>query len=153
MKFLKNNIFYIAWKDIQNFFRFRRDIKEEKNNVSSTFNKLNLKTNWLGNIVYTQKVLSRTQMMNHDLNQRYIYLLDQTRPENEYFDKDLMWGEYLTFNTYNFYDPNEGETDTYAIIWKFSPFALGTSRFFWSCVLLCGIICGTLMGLVKYGII
>lgn len=149
---LKRNIFYIAFKDILNFYRFRKDIKAEKENPNSKFNRFKLKTNWLGNCIYTQKVLSPTQMMNN-FEQKYIYLLDQTRGENDYFNNDLMWGEYLTFDTYNFVDENEGETNTYGIIWKFTPFALGSAKLFWGVILVCGFTIGVMSLLFKYGIL
>ena len=150
---LKNNVFYYAYKDIVNFFSFRNQIKREKSNPQSKFNLLGLKTNWLGNCVYTQKVLSETQVLG-DEKQRYIFLMDSTRRENSYFMQDLGWGEYLTFDLFNIVDEDtEIPTDTYAVVWKFTPFALGSSKLFWSTVLLVTSGIAIAAGLFKYGIL
>ena len=150
---LKNNVFYYACNDIVNFFSFRNQIKREKSNPQSKFNLLGLKTNWLGNCVYTQKVLSETQTLG-DEKQRYIFLMDMTRSENSYFMQDLGWGEYLTFDLFNIVDEdNETPTDTYGVVWKFAPFALGSSKLFWSTVLLVTSGIAIAAGLFKYGIL
>lgn len=152
-KFLKRNVFYEAYKDIQNFIKFKKQIKAEKENPLSKFNAYKLRTNWFGNCIYTQKTLSDTQMLG-DEKQRYLYLLDMTRPENEYFSNDLFWSEYLTFDTYNFADAESGmPSNTYGIIWKFVPYAFNTSRFYSALTVIGFLILGGLITLIKLGLI
>lgn len=152
-KFLKRKVFYEAYKDIQNFIKFKRQIKAEKENPLSKFNAYKLRTNWFGNCIYTQKTLSDTQMLG-DEKQRYLYLLDMTRPENEYFSNELFWSEYLTFDTYNFADAETGmPSNTYGIIWKFVPYAFNTGRFYSALAVVSFLIVGCLVTLIKLGLI
>lgn len=131
---ITRSVLWQAFKDFSNFIKFKRQIKREKANLASKFNLFNLKTNWLGNCIYTQKTLSDTQMMSDD-KQKWIYLLDMTKAENQYLSNDLFWSEYLTYDVYNFAE-NGDPSNTYGIVWKYTPYALFSKRFwFWLAVL------------------
>ena len=151
--FIRNNVFVQSYKDIVNFFRFKNQIKREKKNPMSKFNAYQLKTNWLGNCIYTQKVLTETQMMA-DEKQKYIFLLDLTRPENNYFTNDLFWSEYLTFDTYNFTEEDtEMPSNTYGIVWKFIPYTFNTPKFYKALMLVGVILVTAFLLLTKFGIL
>lgn len=112
---------YIAYKDIINFFIFKKNVSEDIKNPNSKFNKLNLKRNWLGNIIYTQVSLDdNLDLMPPD--DKMIVLMDKLKPVHEYFSNDLMVSEYITPNFNNFVDDEGHPTLSYGILYIFTPY-------------------------------
>ena len=85
----------VQWfKDLSNFFKFKRQIKKEIKRRDSTFNKLKLKQNWLGNIVYVQIDCTDEDLMNANYNAEA--MLDiKLKPIVSYLSGELGWGDYL----------------------------------------------------------
>ena len=89
-----------------------------------------------------------------DEKQKYIFLLDLTRPENNYFTNDLFWSEYLTFDTYNFTEEDtEMPSNTYGVVWKFTPYTFNTPKFYKALMLVGVILVTAFLLLTKFGIL
>lgn len=117
---LRESKFVIWWMDIINYFRFKREIKEEKQEPNSKFNKLNLKTNKLGNIVYTQYDFSDNELMWADYNVYDMYM-KKFADIWKYFTEDILWGDYVSGDVLNF-TTEEGEpTMSYMYMFKYEP--------------------------------
>ena len=61
----------------------------------SEFNQLGLNVNWLGNIVYTHKMIGKDRAVAFDDRLISGYLKEQTQIEHSYLFDKLNWGEFL----------------------------------------------------------
>ena len=92
--------------DIKNFFLFRKEMKRLSEDSRSEFNQLGLNVNWLGNIVYTHKMIGKDRAIAFDDRLISGYLKEQTQIEHSYLFDKLNWGEFLKHLFYSFcYEP------------------------------------------------
>ena len=119
----------VQWfKDLSNFFKFRRQIKKEIKRRDSTFNKLKLKQNWLGNIIYVQINCTDEDLMNANYNAEA--MLDiKLKPIVSYLSGELGWGDYLVPQVSNFVDEDENITLSYGILFIFTGYKLTFTNF------------------------
>ena len=119
----------VQWfKDLSNFFKFRRQIKKEIKRRDSTFNKLRLKQNWLGNIIYVQIDCTDEDLMNANHNAEA--MLDiKLKPIVSYLSGELGWGDYLVPQVSNFVDEDENITLSYGILFIFTGYKLTFTNF------------------------
>ena len=119
----------VQWfKDLSNFFKFRRQIKKEIKRRVSTFNKLRLKQNWLGNIIYVQIDCTDEDLMNANYNAEA--MLDiKLKPIVSYLSGELGWGDYLVPQVSNFVDEDENITLSYGILFIFTGYKLTFTNF------------------------
>ena len=119
----------VQWvKDLSNFFKFRRQIKKEIKRRDSTFNKLKLKQNWLGNIIYVQIDCTDEDLMNANYNAET--MLDiKLKPIVSYLSGELGWGDYLVPQVSNFVDEDENITLSYGILFIFTGYKLTLTNF------------------------
>ncbi len=116
----KNTKFVIWWEDIFNFFRFKKEIQEEKNDKDSIFNKLKLKTNTIGNVVYTQWNFSDNDLMWADYDTQKM-CMRKFKEISDYFINKIMWGEYVSGDVMNFVTDNGEPTMSYMYMFKYEP--------------------------------
>lgn len=116
----KSTGFYIWWEDIFNFFRFRKEIREEKKDKNSFFNKLNLKTNTIGNVVYAQYNFSDNDLMWADYDSQKM-CMRKFKEIAEYFTDKIMWGEYVIGDVMNFTTESGEPTMSYMYMFKYEP--------------------------------
>ena len=119
----------VQWfKDLSNFFKFRRQIKKEIKRRDSTFNKLRLKQNWLGNIIYVQIDCTDEDLMNANYNAET--MLDiKLKPIVSYLSGELGWGDYLVPQISNFVDEDENITLSYGVLFIFAGYKLTFTNF------------------------
>ena len=119
----------VQWfKDLSNFFKFRRQIKKEIKRRDSTFNKLRLKQNWLGNIIYVQIDCTDEDLMNANYNAEA--MLDiKLKPIVSYLSGELGWGDYLVPQISNFVDEDENITLSYGVLFIFAGYILTLTNF------------------------
>lgn len=119
----------VQWvKDLSNFFKFRRQIKKEIKRRDSTFNKLKLKQNWLGNIIYVQIDCTDEDLMNANYNAEA--MLDiKLKPIVSYLSGELGWGDYLVPQISNFVDEDENITLSYGVLFIFAGYKLTLTNF------------------------
>ena len=119
----------VQWfKDLSNFFKFRRQIKKEIKRRDSTFNKLKLKQNWLGNIIYVQINCTDEDLMNANYNAEA--MLDiKLKPIVSYLSGELGWGDYLVPQISNFVDDDENITLSYGVLFIFAGYKLTLTNF------------------------
>lgn len=120
-----------AFLDVKNFLTFRREIKALKKDPNSKFNKFGLKVNWLGNIVYTQKVLDKERTIGLDDRRKNLYLIDVTTPEHTYLFDELVWGEYLVTEFIDFSDEDGNISGYYGVTFTFTPMTVNNPRLYW----------------------
>lgn len=112
---------YVAYKDIINFIIFKKSINNEIKNPNSKFNKLKLKRNWLGNVLYVQTSLEDNFELMPEADKN-IVLMNKLKPIHEYFSKDLGVSEYITPQFNNFLDEEGNSTLSYGILYIFNPY-------------------------------
>ena len=119
----------VQWfKDLSNFFKFKRQIKKEIKRRDSTFNKLKLKQNWLGNIVYVQIDCTDEDLMNANYNAEA--MLDiKLKPIVSYLSGELGLGDYLVPQISNFVDEDENITLSYGVLFIFAGYKLTLTNF------------------------
>ena len=119
----------VQWfKDLSNFFKFKRQIKKEIKRRDSTFNKLKLKQNWLGNIIYVQIDCTDEDLMNANYNAEA--MLDiKLKPIVSYLSGELGWGDYLVPQISNFVDEDENITLSYGVLFIFAGYKLTLTNF------------------------
>ena len=139
----------VQWfKDLSNFFKFRRQIKKEIKRRDSTFNKLRLKQNWLGNIIYVQIDCTDEDLMNANYDSETM-VMRKIQPVVEYLSRELDWGDYLTPQISNFVDEDENPSLSYGILFVFTPYNLTFAKFILMILAGLGIIAGGVWGLLK----
>lgn len=116
----KSTNFFIWWKDIFNFFAFKREMREEKKDADSIFNKLKMKTNLIGNVVYTQYNFSDNDLMWADYDSQKM-CMRKFKEIAEYFTEKIMWGEYVVGDVMNFTTETGEPTMSYMYIFKYEP--------------------------------
>lgn len=115
------DIFYVerwgivlAFRDIINFFKFKKEIREEIKNPHSKFNAFGLNRNKLGNVLYIQCDFVDSDFMGADYNNERM-VMNYLKPIIMYLNDDIRWGEYLDIQISQFYDEDELPTYSYAV--------------------------------------
>ena len=106
--------------DFRNFFKFRKDIKHEFYTRDSKFNALNLKRNWLGDVIYVQINCTDVDLMNAEYDSERMVML-KLRPIVEYLSQELDWGDYLNPQIANFVDEDNNPSLSYGVLFVFTP--------------------------------
>ena len=114
--------------DIKNFFLFREEMKRLSEDSRSEFNQLGLNVNWLGNIVYTHKMIGKDRAVAFDDRLISGYLKEQTQIEHSYLFDKLNWGEFLITYFVEFSDEDNNKYEHYGVMFKFVPISLGNPR-------------------------
>lgn len=135
-----------AIKDIFNAYKFRKEIKTLELLEDEDFRELNLKTNWLGNVVYTQidftdEALAERDYSVHDM------VMAGMKPYIDFFEK-IGWSEYLIPQVSNLTEEENGNmTLSYLYLFVFVPKVFS----FWKLLKL--ILALTGIGGIIYGIV
>lgn len=141
-----------AYYDIKNFIKFKREIKNLKIDPNSKFNRLNLKVNWLGNVVYTQKVMDYNRVIGLDDRQKTLYLIEASMPEHNYLFDELLWGEYLITEFIDFADEQGNMSGYYGITFTYTPMTVNNPRFWWILLLYTALI-GLVLWILRHQIL
>lgn len=119
-----------CYLDIKHFFMFRKEMKDLASDPRSSFSQMGLKVNWLGNIVYTHKILDQDRVLYFNERQKNHYLIDNTRMEHDFLFHDRNWGEYLVTNFVEFSDERDNPSGYYGIEFRFVPISLFNKKIF-----------------------
>lgn len=125
---ITDNKFIQCFYDLINFFKFRKMIKNEMKRADSKMTQLNIKRNWLGNILYVQLNCTDTDFMNAE----YVYdrmLMIKLKPYIEYLSKELGWTDYLVPQISNFVDDEGNMSLSFGILFIFTGYSLTLTRF------------------------
>lgn len=125
---ITDNKFIQCFYDLINFFKFRKMIKNEMKRADSKMTQLNIKSNWLGNILYVQLNCTDTDFMNAE----YVYdrmLMIKLKPYIEYLSKELGWTDYLVPQISNFVDDEGNMSLSFGILFIFTGYSLTLTRF------------------------
>lgn len=109
----------IAWMDVVNFFRFKKDFDEEEADDRTDYHRFHLRRNKLKNIIYCQWNFTDTDLMyaDYDSNKMCMRKFSEIA---KYISK-LGWGEYINPDAQNFIDEKGDATLSYAYIFEFTP--------------------------------
>lgn len=116
-KFFKN--FIIAVKDIINAFKFRNEMKTLELTDDEDFTKLDLHTNWLGNVVYTQVNFTDRELVDADYS-IHDMVLKKMQVYVDFFSKH-NWCEYLYPQVSNLQEEDGNITLTYIFLFIYKP--------------------------------
>lgn len=116
-KFFKN--FIIAVKDIINAFKFRNEMKTLELTDDEDFTKLDLHTNWLGNVVYTQVNFTDRELVDADYS-IHDMVLKKMQVYVDFFNKH-NWCEYLYPQVSNLQEEDGNITLTYIFLFIYKP--------------------------------
>lgn len=123
--------FFQGFRDIGNFFRFRREMKALFKLRDSKFNKHGLHINRFGNILYTQINCSDNDFMNANYDYERMVTM-KLQPIIDYLSEELNWGDYLTMQVQNFIDEETGEPSlSYGILFIYTGYTMTLSKAFW----------------------
>lgn len=125
---ITDNKFIQCFYDLINFFKFRKMIKNEMKRADSKMTQLNIKRNWLGNILYVQLNCTDTDFMNAE----YVYdrmLMIKLKPYIEYLSKELGWTDYLVPQISNFVDDEGNMSLSFGILFIFTGYSLTLTKF------------------------
>lgn len=100
------------------FREFRKEMREEKANPESEFNKFKLNLNDFGDVVYIQFDFDEAAFMSADYNSERM-VTHKLKPIDKYLRSDLGWDEVLDLNISRFYTEDGEPTHSYAISYKF----------------------------------
>lgn len=140
----------VQWfKDLSNFFKFKKQIKREFKRRDSKFNKFKLKRNWLGNIVYVQIDCTDEDLMNANYDTETMLGL-KLRSIVSYLSEELGWGDYLVPQVSNFVDEDENLSLSYGVLFIFTGYKLTFTNFIIYTLLFCGILATGIWALFRY---
>jgi hypothetical protein len=123
--------FFQGFRDIGNFFRFKREMNALYKLRDSKFNKFNLHINRFGNILYTQINCSDTDFMNAGYDYEKMLKI-KLQPIIDYLSEELNWGDYLRLQLQNFVDEETGEPSlSYGILFIYTGYSMTMSKAFW----------------------
>ena len=140
MKFLN------AIRAIRQFHLFKKEITEEMENKNSTFNKLNLQRNNLGNVIYVQLNYDDEKFMSSGYNVQEMVGKDLDKI-NKYLDEEVRWGEYLDMKISQFYDEDGYPTYSYAVEYKFTDYLDGI-KYILKVLGIAAAVCACIVGII-----
>lgn len=134
-------------KTIRQFRLFKKEISEEMENADSTFNKLHLQRNDLGDIIYVQLNYDDEKFMASGYNVQEMVNKDIDRM-NYYFDKEIRWGEFLELKVAQFYSEDGFPTYSYAVEYHFTEF-MNSVFYLLKTFLIIVASCASIWGIIK----
>lgn len=134
-------------KTIRQFRLFKKEISEEMENADSTFNKLHLQRNDLGDIIYVQLNYDDEKFMASGYNVQEMVNKDIDRM-NYYFDKEIRWGEFLELKVAQFYSEDGFPTYSYAVEYHFTEF-MNSVFYLLKTFLITVASCASIWGIIK----
>ena len=134
-------------KTIRQFRLFKKEISEEMENADSTFNKLHLQRNNLGDIIYVQLNYDDEKFMASGYNVQEMVNKDIDRM-NYYFDKEIRWGEFLELKVAQFYSEDGFPTYSYAVEYHFTEF-MNSVFYLLKTFLITVVSCASIWGIIK----
>lgn len=141
--------FVQCFKDLINYFRFKKEMKTEYYRKDSLFNKFEMHINWLGNIVYTQLNFTDEDLMNANYDSE-IMVHRRLKPIVDYISRDLNWGDYLSPQISNFVDEEGNPSLSYGVLFIYTPYRLNIWRMLMNLAVTGGLIWGIIKALVKW---
>lgn len=118
MKKFFNNL-VIAFKDIINAVKFRNEMKSLEMMEDEEFTNLDLHTNWLGNVVYTQVNFTDRELVDADYSIHNM-VLKKMQKYVDFFNKH-NWSEYLYPQISNLQEEDGNITLTYMFLFVYKP--------------------------------
>lgn len=118
MKRFFSNI-VIAVKDIINAVKFRNHMKSLELMEDEEFTNLDLHTNWLGNVVYTQVNFTDRELVDADYS-IHTMVLKKMQSYVDFFNKH-SWSEYLYPQVSNLQEDDGNITLTYMFLFVYKP--------------------------------
>lgn len=137
-----------AIRAIRQFHLFKKEIGEEMTNKDSTFNKLNLQRNSIGNVIYVQLNYDDEKFMSAGYNVQEMVGKDLDKI-NAYLDNEIRWGEYLDMRIAQFYNEDGTPTYSYAVEYKFTDYLDGIKyllQVLGIAIAVCAFIAGIIVG-------
>lgn len=125
LKFIKN--FIECCNDIKAYRQFRKDVKYEMSRADSKMTKLNIKQNWLGNILYVQINCTDLELRSADFSTDRM-LLAKMKPIVEYLGEEMGWSEYLTPQISNFVNDDGEYSLSYGVLFIFTGYSLTLTK-------------------------
>ena len=110
---------WVACLDIINAFKFRNEMKSLDIGDDEKFRALKLKTNWLGNVVYTQLDFTEKELIDNDYSIHDL-TLNAMKPYIEFFE-ELGWADYLIPQVSNLQEEDGNMTLSYIYLFVFVP--------------------------------
>ena len=138
---------FVAYKDIINAFKFRKEMKNKEKNLDSEFKELGLSVNWLGNVVYTQVNCTDRELVDADYSINDM-VMKKLKPYVDYFGK-LQWGEYLIPQVSNLQDETGEMTLSFLFLFVYEPIVFTFGKLF-KLLLLMGVLGVSVWGIVQY---
>ena len=136
--------FFQFFVDLKNFLVFKKQIKQEMKDPNSGMNRLGIKRNWLGNILYTQINCTDAEFMGVDYDFNRL-LAVKLKPFVDYLSTELGWGEYLVPQVSNFVDDEQQPTLSYGVLFIFAGYSMTLTKLLLWILFLVGIIVGGLI--------
>ena len=117
----ENIVDYLAFK------RFKKDVKRELKDPNSLMNRLGIKQNWLGNILYTQLNCTESDFLSADYS--YDRMLEnKLKPIVNYLSGTLGWGDYLVPQISQFVDESGEKALSFGVMFIFQGYSLTISK-------------------------
>ena len=136
-------------EDYISFKRFKKDIKHELNDPTSPIHKLNIKRNWLGNILYMQLDCTESDFLSADYS--YDRLLEnKIRPAVQYLGTELGWGDYLVPQISQFVDENGEESLSFGVLFIFQGYSLTFTKAMLIFLSGLGVLSGIVWGICRF---
>lgn len=136
MKKFFNNL-VIAFKDIINAIKFRNEMKSLEMMEEEEFTNLDLHTNWLGNVVYTQVNFTDRELVDADYSIHNM-VLKKMQKYVDFFNKH-NWSEYLYPQVSNLQEEDGNITLTYMFLFVYKPIVFTFWKFIKFLLLLGGL--------------
>ena len=137
-----------CFKDVINFFKFKREMKKGLYETNSKFNQFKLKINTICNLVYMQLNCTDEDLMNANYDSETM-VMRKIQGVVEYLRGELDWGDYLRSQISRFVDEDESPSLSYGILFVFTPYNLTFTKFILMMLAGLGIIAGGVWGLLK----
>jgi hypothetical protein len=115
------DLWIVIWfMDIINYFRFKKEFKEEDEEPESRFHELRLKRNKFGNVLYAQYNFTEKDLMYADYD---VTKMVMRRVEKivAYISETMGWGEYVSIDIKNFLDDKGDPTLSYGFVFQYMP--------------------------------
>lgn len=105
-------------KDLKNYRKWAKTIKEEAQNPNSKFNTYGLNHNYFY-VLYFPVTLPQEDLALPD-NIKRLRVVETLTPVHQYLDNDLGFADYIVPEFNQFYDDEKQPTLTYGIVYRFA---------------------------------
>lgn len=115
-----------APKNIKNHEKFKQEIIDQEKTYMSKYNELDLHSDPEKTVLWKWVQLTEAQERYWDYYAKQQKIIELVRPVVEWFQKDLEWGEYLTYEIAHVADEDNPNAVimTYAVIFNWTPVPL-----------------------------